>query len=702
LSLVHLGRTDDRNRRLAETVARESQGNPFFVMQLVQHLKAEIESGREPVQSGVTLEQVLQTRITSLPPDARRLLEVVAVAGRPMSLDGVLAAAELPARARGTAGLLRTARLLRGGAGDSDLVEAFHDRVRETILTALPPEILQTTHLGLAVTLEASGAEPEVLAVHFAGAGQRPRAGALYIQAADLAAESLAFDHAAKLYRLGLELSGCAGRERLRLRTRLADVLANSGRQLQAAEEYLIAAPDAEPAVQLDLRGRAASQLLQSGYLDRGFAMLKSVLTPLGMPLATTTRRAAFLMIMRRLYLRWRGLDFKERSPEQISSEERVRLDLCIASGSGISIVDPVRASEFATRVLLRALDKGSTYQIARALFMQAAHISTGGTSKASWAAELLSRGEELARRLDLPVLWALSSMINGIAAFHQGRWRDGLRHADEAAVQYRTRCVGVAWQQETIHIYGLWCLTYMGGLAELTRRREPLLEEVRERGNLYAMTFLSTYIQAMVRLAADDPKRGRADLEAARHRWIPKNYGVQQNNFLLGEVWLDLYEGDGDTARRRLAEGIKRHRETLLWYNQHMRVDLLHLDGRAALAAAVRAKDPRPMLLAAEGRARQLHNEQSAWTKAKAILIRACCAAIKKEPTAVTLFGDAVVALEGVDMSLAAAAARRRQGELLGGDEGRALIHQADEWMTREEIRDPARMTAALAPYFT
>jgi hypothetical protein len=37
----------------------------------------------------------------------------------------------------------------------------------------------------------------------------------------------------------------------------------------------------------------------------------------------------------------------------------------------------------------------------------------------------------------------------------------------------------------------------------------------------------------------------------------------------------------------------------------------------------------------------------------------------------------------------------------LLGGDEGRALIEQADSWMTQQSIRDPARMAAAMVPGF-
>ena len=78
------------------------------------------------------------------------------------------------------------------------------------------------------VVLEATGrADPEVLAVHYQGAGNLERAGQCSALAADRAAEALAFDRAARLYRTALELGGLpdAAPEQRRLRERLADAL---------------------------------------------------------------------------------------------------------------------------------------------------------------------------------------------------------------------------------------------------------------------------------------------------------------------------------------------------------------------------------------------------------------------------------------------------------------------------------------------
>ncbi len=59
------------------------------------------------------------------------------------------------------------------------------------------------------------------------------------------------------------------------------------------------------------------------------------------------------------------------------------------------------------------------------------------------------------------------------------------------------------------------------------------------------------------------------------------------------------------------------------------------------------------------------------------------------------SLFEGAIRAYRELGMSLFAAAAQRSLGSLLGGDEGRALVAAADQWMTSQGIRNPARMAS-------
>src|SRR5207244_2118988 len=72
LVLTLLGRRDSAGQTVAEAIARESGGNPFFVQVLVQCLTAEAENADHPSLSGdLTLDQVLWRRIQALPEHAR-------------------------------------------------------------------------------------------------------------------------------------------------------------------------------------------------------------------------------------------------------------------------------------------------------------------------------------------------------------------------------------------------------------------------------------------------------------------------------------------------------------------------------------------------------------------------------------------------------------------------------------------------------
>jgi hypothetical protein len=62
------------------------------------------------------------------------------------------------------------------------------------------------------------------------------------------------------------------------------------------------------------------------------------------------------------------------------------------------------------------------------------------------------------------------------------------------------------------------------------------------------------------------------------------------------------------------------------------------------------------------------------------------------------------VIAAAGFDraeMQLYTAVTRRRLGVLVKGDRGRELLRRADEWMTAQNVRNPALITRMFAPGF-
>lgn len=96
------------------------------------------------------------------------------------------------------------------------------------------------------------------------------------------------------------------------------------------------------------------------------------------------------------------------------------------------------------------------------------------------------------------------------------------------------------------------------------------------------------------------------------------------------------------------------------------------------------------------------LRQERQPWIEPLADLIDAGLAAVRSaEPEAERLLRDAASRFDAADMPLHAAVARRRLGQLLGGDEGRRLVAEAEAWMTEQGVRDPDRMTGLFAPGF-
>jgi hypothetical protein len=132
------------------------------------------------------------------------------------------------------------------------------------------------------------------------------------------------------------------------------------------------------------------------------------------------------------------------------------------------------------------------------------------------------------------------------------------------------------------------------------------------------------------------------------------------------------------------------------------IRIIMYSLHGSSALACAVAGREVKSMLRNAEWAVRRLEREKTQWGNALAVLLRAGIADRRNEKAIVrTLLADAAEQLEQVHMRSYAAAARRRLGKLLDGEQGRTVVHEADAWMTSQGIKDPTRMTAMHAPGF-
>jgi hypothetical protein len=195
--------------------------------------------------------------------------------------------------------------------------------------------------------------------------------------------------------------------------------------------------------------------------------------------------------------------------------------------------------------------------------------------------------------------------------------------------------------------------------------------------------------------LAADEPERAREEVRAAIEGWSRRGFHFQHFSALVGETEIALYLGDAVNARGLLSKRWPELVKSRLLRVQIFRVEAVHLRGRCALAAAAKDKD----LHSAERDARLIEREGVPWADPLAKLLRAGIASVRgRREEARDLLEKAEEGFVAADMALYAAAARRRRGEMLGG-EGKTRVEAADEWMSRQGIQDPARMAQMLAP---
>jgi hypothetical protein len=513
-----------------------------------------------------------------------------------------------------------------------------------------------------------------------------------YARAAARAGESLAFDRAARLYRLALELRPGNEDEARRLRVSLGDALASGGRGAQAAREYLASAVGAPAAEAFELRRRAAIQYLVGGHIDEGLGELGAVLKAVGMTLPATPRRAIIPLIMNRIKLRLRGLHFRVRDPDQVSAEDLTRIDVCWAATTGLSMPEPIRGADFQARGLLLALRAGDAYRVGRALCFETGHVASAGRPAMRRAAKILRAAEQIAHQLDHPHLQGGVLLAQGMAAYLFGEWKRGGELCDRAGVVFRTRCSGITFELDWTILVALWSLQFRGEIAELSRRWPVVLKEALERGDRHVVANLNTMLMSTLRLAADDPEGAEATLRPALSEWTLQGFHVVHREWCGAHVQNTLYRGNGKGAwnffTTRYVPSMSRSQLTRF---QKTRIFLYERRARCALAAAAVTTDSGPLLRAALRDVRRLDREGMAWSKALAYPIKAGVAAARgNRSLAATLFAEAVQHLEAVDMNLYAAASRRRLGEILGGDEGRAQVERADAWMRQQTIQNP------------
>ncbi len=149
-----------------DRVARETEGNPFFVEELmralVEHGAVQIVAGRWQIKKAVSeipipqsVAEVFRRRTASLDRNQRALLDILAVCGQPTSADVLAHATRLDSETFHSAlSELIERRMVQEVPGPGLLVRLSHDRQREIISGDLEERARADLHLSMAHSLE--------------------------------------------------------------------------------------------------------------------------------------------------------------------------------------------------------------------------------------------------------------------------------------------------------------------------------------------------------------------------------------------------------------------------------------------------------------------------------------------------------------------------------------------------------------------
>lgn len=681
---------------IIDAIVREAGGHPLYILEMVRHAE---ENGL-PAVGPMRLEDALWSRIVRLPPSSRTLLEVLAVAGAPITREvAAHATRHDPEVFDKAASLLRVVSMARsGGLRKADPIECYHDRVRSAVLAHLDDHERIALHRRIAIGFERVGAarsDPHALVRHLEAAGDPKLAAQHAAEAGARAAEISAFDQAAAFFHKSLALGDHDHDQARAIRLQLGEALANMGRGAEAAGAFLTAAEGADSPTRLRCHHRAAEQMLLSGHIEEGLHATETMLGELDVPLPPTPRRALFSLLWHRLRLRLRGLRWKERDEADVSPHELTRLDAYKAVAHGLSMVDTIRGSDFQARSLLLAVQIGERARVGRALTMEAAiQSSQGGISRAR---QLLERAVAIAAGREDPYLTAFNTVVEGVISYFEGNFAAAAARCAEGERLYRDQ-PGTAWERSTARLFRLLALRLMGSIRELRVLYDQYLRDARRRGDRYLETTVRRYCN-VVWMADDDPDAAHLNLERAS--WMPQAgvFHLQHWYELEATAELGLYAG---TARYAdFSETLGELRRSLLPRIQTVRTLSNWLVGRLALADGDASTRSKRRALARK-MARRLVKEPSGYPAVWGWLLEAALTFQDgKVELAAGLLHRAIDLADDRQMALCAAAARRRLGEVIGGDEGRRIAAQADDWFATEGVVNADRLLAVVVPGF-
>ncbi|MEL6344311.1 MAG: protein kinase [Myxococcota bacterium] len=677
-----------------QIIAEEAGGSPFFIGELARHVR---DGGAAEVPQ---LDQVVLHRVAALEPMTRRLLEAVVVAGRPVPQDVVIAASGATSPQEDAVHMLRLQRLARTFGDQADApIESYHDRIREILVGEMEPARLRMLHMGLAdAYVEQVEPDPQVVAGHYYAGGARARAGGWALQAAEQAVAALAFDAAAQFYAMAAE---CQPEQPQHI-VEEARALVNAGRLAEAAPRYLDAAKRL-PDEGRTLRRLAAKQYLMSGYIQDGLQVLKPLLNEAKLPYPSSPGWALAWVLGRNVMLDVRGVKFTPRPRAEMPPEQLEALELCWTAGSGLGSIDVMRGAYFLIRGTSIALRIGDAERVAQGLgSMGMSVISRAQSWELEKGRRYLKEAARIGEESGDPRIIGTVKIYTGTARMSAGQWMDAKIILEEGIDILESACTGVAAELSLGRTVMGNTLQAMGRYQELRRRCSEWLRRADEVGDLYGAVWLRLHLCNV--LLADD--QGADAREQANAAVKSMNAPLFTPQHLLGAVLAsqaERYLGHPQSAYDRMQKIWKTAERSFAMGWQANQMNSRFARASAALQiAAARPERRKKFVNRADRDASLIARVELDYAQGYAGLLRAGVAHLNRQPAdALRRLQDAEVAFTRCDMSGYVAVTQIRRGQLIGGDEGRALRDEGRSALRAEGIRSTEKWMATFSPGF-
>ncbi len=697
-------------RSALQQAIREVGGLPMLVGELARLTASAGTLGRVPPSVAELLEQ----RLLLLPEDARRVLEVYAVVGRPLEESLALQAAGLSARDSNVIYLLSKSRLLVGNVTEGTRhFQTSHDRIREGVVQRLEPPDALRVHRSLSEVLHKTpGIEPELRLPHLVGAQRWEEARDVALECAQRADRAFAFERAAALYQQAFDLAP-DDENNWQVAEMVGNAYANAGRGALAGAAYERAATllpnwrsGAEPATLMRLRTRAAEQYLQSACDGEGLRVIRSVLREHGIAYPTSNAATLALLLANRFKLILRGFDFEPRT--SVDSLTEARLESLWVASKSLSFVNAMPATLFSVLLTLQAFRAGHAGYLARGLSMVAAQE---GMVESDYLYRRADRLADLVRQIadgsGSAYERGFYHLSRAATSWFRGNFAATVEQSDLAARAFASLGHGASYELAVCDLWGLHALGMTGDLLELAKRTAEVRREAQARGDLFSERNAVLGPSALARLAADEPSLALERANAVM-AGVDTELAVHSYHLLVTRVQIAWYEGRVADAWAQVVSSWPGLSAAFFDKMACLRDELLHLRAHAALAVAAqcadgaivpglsrRGLDKEGLLRLAEKDAAQIAAHRLPPCAPFAALIRASAAHVRgnRAEASASLQG----ALDGFDAA----------GMMLYRESCRwALSRLADEratpdsaWFDDQRVVHPERLVRALAP---